>query len=64
MRFFLLCWYLIPIIGEFFSAEDVVPSGKLHGFIDISEAQLEGVVGLSLSLYNVYKTSDTLIKTG
>ena len=44
--------------------EDVVPAGELHVFIDVVDAQLEGVVVVSLSLSRVYKTLDSVIYSG
>ena len=35
--FFYFVEFFIPIIGEFFAAEDVVPAGEICGFIYVAE---------------------------
>ena len=58
---FFLCWCINPIFGELFDVEDVVPTGKFHGFIDVVKTQLEIIVGLSFALFHIHKTSDSMI---
>ena len=58
---FLLHLFLNPILGELFSAEDVVPTGELHGFIDVVKTQLEGVIGLVFALPHIHKTLNDVI---
>ena len=41
--------------------EDVVPAGELHGFKDVVEAQLEGVVGIVFDLSHIDKASNGVI---